>query len=93
MLSLTAPSKVRLLDCCVEEPNGDMSVKPDFSKEHNVTVPKPVRDEDKCTGCGNDIRYERSITGIVVNRSEGAATTSLPKRSALHQIETGSSTI
>ena len=44
--------EVRLLDCDVEEPNDHLFVKPDFSEESDVTVPKPVWDEEKCTGCG-----------------------------------------
>ena len=44
--------QVRLLDCDVEEPNDHLFVKPDFSEESNVTVLKPVWDEEKCTGCG-----------------------------------------
>jgi MinD superfamily P-loop ATPase len=44
--------KVRLLDCDVEEPNDHLFVKPEFSEEAEVTVPKPVWDEEKCTGCG-----------------------------------------
>ena len=43
---------VRLLDCDVEEPNDHLFVKPDFSEESDVTVLKPVWDEEKCTGCG-----------------------------------------
>lgn len=43
---------VRLLDCDVEEPNDHLFVTPDFTEELSVTVPKPVWDEKKCTGCG-----------------------------------------
>ena len=43
---------VRLLDCDVEEPNDHLFVKPNFSEESEVTVLKPVWDEEKCTGCG-----------------------------------------
>ena len=43
---------VRLLDCDVEEPNDHLFVKPDFALESDVTVLKPVWDQEKCTGCG-----------------------------------------
>jgi len=43
---------VRLLDCDVEEPNDHLFVRPDFTEKKTVTVPKPVCDESKCTGCG-----------------------------------------
>lgn len=45
-------NNVRLLDCDVEEPNDHLFVKPDFTKESKVCVPKPVWDPGKCTGCG-----------------------------------------
>jgi len=43
---------VRLLDCDVEEPNDHLFVRPKFTEETPVTVPKPVWDPDKCTACG-----------------------------------------
>lgn len=43
---------VRLLDCDVEEPNDHLFIKPQFTQEIQVSVPKPVWDENKCTGCG-----------------------------------------
>ena len=43
---------VRLLDCDVEEPNDHLFVKPEFDYEDDVTVLKPVWEQDKCTGCG-----------------------------------------
>ncbi|MFW5803333.1 MAG: ATP-binding protein [Verrucomicrobiota bacterium] len=43
---------VRLLDCDVEEPNDHLFVTPAFTEEHEVTVPKPVWDETRCTACG-----------------------------------------
>jgi len=42
----------RLLDCDVEEPNDHLFVKPDFTEEADVSVLKPVWEEEKCTGCG-----------------------------------------
>ena len=43
---------VRLLDCDVEEPNDHLFVKPQFTEEKDVVVPKPVWDEETCTACG-----------------------------------------
>ncbi|MBL7114789.1 MAG: ATP-binding protein [Kiritimatiellae bacterium] len=43
---------VRLLDCDVEEPNDHLFVQPQFTETSEVTVPKPVWNEEKCTGCG-----------------------------------------
>ncbi len=43
---------VRLLDCDVEEPNDHLFVKVQPAKRSDVTVPKPVLDQAKCTGCG-----------------------------------------
>ncbi len=44
--------RVRLLDCDVEEPNDHLFVKPNFTEERAVTVPKPVWDASTCTACG-----------------------------------------
>ena len=44
--------RVRLLDCDVEEPNDHLFVKADFTEEEDVTVLKPVWEQEKCTGCG-----------------------------------------
>ena len=46
---------VRLLDCDVEEPNGHLFVRPEVTDCQPVTVPKPVWDESRCTGCGRCI--------------------------------------
>lgn len=43
---------VRLLDCDVEEPNDHLFVRPEFTEEKPVIVPKPVWDKSKCTACG-----------------------------------------
>lgn len=43
---------VRLLDCDVEEPNDHLFVRPTFTEEKEVRVPKPVWNEESCTGCG-----------------------------------------
>ncbi len=44
--------KIRLLDCDVEEPNDHLFIKPTFDRRRVVTVPKPILDQKKCTGCG-----------------------------------------
>lgn len=41
-----------LLDCDVEEPNADLFLRSEIDSEKKVTVPVPVVDMDKCTGCG-----------------------------------------
>ncbi len=43
---------VRLLDCDVEEPNDHLFVRPVFTEEKAVALPKPVWDQSTCTGCG-----------------------------------------
>ncbi|MBN1863939.1 MAG: P-loop NTPase [Victivallales bacterium] len=44
--------RVRLLDCDVEEPNDHLFVRPEFTVERPVKVPKPAWDAGKCIGCG-----------------------------------------
>jgi len=51
-LALTAPGRVSLLDCDVEEPNGDIFLNLENIKEESVFVPVPQVDEKKCTLCG-----------------------------------------
>jgi MinD superfamily P-loop ATPase len=51
-LALTAPGKVSLLDCDVEEPNGDIFLDLENIKEEDVFVPVPQVDEKKCSLCG-----------------------------------------
>ncbi len=51
-MALTAPGKVSLLDCDVEEPNGDIFLKLKDMGEENVCVPVPQVDEKKCISCG-----------------------------------------
>jgi MinD superfamily P-loop ATPase len=40
------------LDCDVEEPNGAIFLKPEFTEDRVVTSPVPKVDLSKCTGCG-----------------------------------------
>ena len=44
--------KATYLDCDVEEPNGHLFLKPRLERRYPVTIPVPLVDEEKCTGCG-----------------------------------------
>jgi len=43
---------VQYLDCDVEEPNGELFLKPKINSEQTVIANVPVVDTGKCTGCG-----------------------------------------
>ncbi len=43
---------VRLLDCDVEEPNDHLFIRPEFTEEKDVSILKPVWNEEACTACG-----------------------------------------
>jgi MinD superfamily P-loop ATPase len=51
-LALSVGSKVRLLDCDVEEPNAHLFIRPAFEETETITTPVPEVDESKCTLCG-----------------------------------------
>jgi MinD superfamily P-loop ATPase len=51
-LALSAPGRVQLLDCDVEEPNAALFLALRDVRECAITVPVPVIDEAKCTACG-----------------------------------------
>ncbi len=51
-LALKERGNVTLLDCDVEEPNDHIYMKPESSTSDPVSIPVPVVDESKCTGCG-----------------------------------------
>jgi MinD superfamily P-loop ATPase len=54
-LALTAAAagrRVRYRDCDVEEPNGHLFLKPQFSERRPVTTPIPEVIQKKCNGCG-----------------------------------------
>ena len=63
-LALCAPGPVQYLDCDVEEPNGHIFLKPEFSSHERCTVIVPRILEDKCTYCGKcrDICRFNAIT-------------------------------
>lgn len=46
-----AAGQATYVDCDVEEPNGHLFLKPEQIKKTSVTVPVPIVDEQKCTGC------------------------------------------
>lgn len=45
-------SESQYLDCDVEEPNGFIFLKPDFTDKIDVAVPVPYIDHSLCSGCG-----------------------------------------
>ena len=47
-----AESSPLLLDCDVEAPNAHIFLKPRWDQHQEVTLPFPVIDESRCTGCG-----------------------------------------
>lgn len=52
-LALSAESAVTYLDCDVEEPNGKLFLQPEVESSQNVSVPVPVVNRIRCTGCGD----------------------------------------
>ncbi|MEX1375918.1 MAG: ATP-binding protein [Eubacteriales bacterium] len=51
-LALAIDEKVQLLDCDVEEPNADLFLDLENTKEETVNIPIPSVDIDKCIFCG-----------------------------------------
>ena len=51
-LDLEGTTSVSLLDCDVEEPNAHLFLHPVLETSEPVTLPVPVVDENRCTGCG-----------------------------------------
>jgi MinD superfamily P-loop ATPase len=51
-LALASEKPVSLLDCDVEEPNAAIFLKLNNIETSEVTVPVPLIDQNKCTGCG-----------------------------------------
>ncbi|MCP5514512.1 MAG: ATP-binding protein [Spirochaetales bacterium] len=50
--ALSADDNVTFLDCDVEEPDSHFFIKPEITGNEKITVPVPVVDSGKCTGCG-----------------------------------------
>ncbi|MDX9800143.1 MAG: ATP-binding protein [Spirochaetia bacterium] len=50
--ALSADEDVTFLDCDVEAPNSHFFIKPEIKLKEEITVPVPVVDNNKCTGCG-----------------------------------------
>lgn len=64
-------SKIRYLDCDVEEPNGHLFLNPVINKEENVTLVAPVEvDKEKCILCGRcaEVCNYNAIAVISANR-------------------------
>ena len=51
-LSLEKAHLVQFLDWDVEEPNAHFFLKPQFLSNHEVSIPIPEIDKEKCTYCG-----------------------------------------
>lgn len=51
-LALAATESVQYLDCDVEEPNGDIFLKPAMKDKWPVSLPVPCVDSALCNGCG-----------------------------------------
>jgi MinD superfamily P-loop ATPase len=51
-LALCAGAETQLLDCDVEEPNAHIFINPEIRAKELVSVPVPLLDGEKCTGCG-----------------------------------------
>lgn len=45
------------IDCDVEEPNGHIFLNPEYSKSERVEVMVPAIDKEKCSGCGECVRF------------------------------------
>ena len=45
------------VDCDVEEPNGHIFLDPVYSKTERVEVMVPAIDKEKCSGCGECVRF------------------------------------
>jgi MinD superfamily P-loop ATPase len=56
-LALSIPGTVTLLDCDVEEPNAGLFLPQSGAIESTITVPVPVIQTDRCTGCGECARF------------------------------------
>jgi MinD superfamily P-loop ATPase len=62
-------SNVKLFDCDVEAPNANLFVNASFSDESEVTVPRPLCDENLCTGCGRCVEVCRyNALALVKNK-------------------------
>ncbi len=46
------PTDVQFIDCDVEEPDAALFLKPAIENTTDVTIPIPVVDSERCTGCG-----------------------------------------
>ncbi len=71
-LALSASGPVSLLDCDVEEPNAALFLAHEAEEaalcEHEVTVPIPIVDEAKCSGCGECAKICRFNAIIIIKK-------------------------
>ncbi len=51
-LGASLKKKVRLFDCDVEAPNDQIFVKAKISNSFEVTVPRPIWNQQSCNNCG-----------------------------------------
>ena len=65
-LAATIPSSA-YIDCDVEEPNGELFLKPLIIKEKNIDVRVPVIDKKKCTLCRECVEFCRYNALAVIN--------------------------
>src|SRR5690554_3269134 len=57
------------VDCDVEEPNGHLFFRPGITDRHSVSVPVPVVDHDRCTGCRRCVDFcKYNALALVKNR-------------------------
>jgi MinD superfamily P-loop ATPase len=66
---------VTYVDCDVEEPNGHIFLNPEIEHSATVTIPVPLVDREKCTGCGRCVEVCRfnalaCVKGTVIVFSE-----------------------
>lgn len=52
-LAVSLGAGVQILDVDVEEPNAHLFIQPEWDSRETVTVPVPLVDEERCTGCGS----------------------------------------
>ncbi len=60
---------VAYLDCDVEEPNGDLFLKPHFTEKKAVKIGVPAVDESLCTGCGQCGKICQYSAILAMNRT------------------------
>ncbi|MDD2422506.1 MAG: ATP-binding protein [Heliobacteriaceae bacterium] len=67
-LAVACEEPVSLLDCDVEAPNAHLFLRPVWEKTVPATVPVPVFDPEKCTGCGKCRVHCRFNAVVLLNK-------------------------